>query len=136
MTIAAEITAMPVYCDDPIWPRWHGNSGHLIATSLAELHLLAEAIGLDKRCFFGHALVVHYQLPESQRDAAIAAGAIPLARQEFMREVNKIASGQYSTPVVHRDRGSDPLPRRRRQATPNVSSPAPAVDNNPQQPLF
>lgn len=126
---------MPVYCDDPIWPRWHGDSGHMVATSLAELHIAAEAIGLDRRCFFGHAIVVHYQLPASQREAAIAAGVIPLGRQAFMREVNKIVGNQHASPVVHRDRGSDPLPRRKKQPT-RVSGTEPAADNNPQQVLF
>ena len=87
---------MACYVDDPIWERWHGLSGHLIADSIEELKEMANTLSLSKKFFMDGALTPHYQLPAGRRDVAIAAGAIPLERPAFMAAVARI---NRSTPA-------------------------------------
>jgi hypothetical protein len=85
---------MPAYVDTPRHQRSHGLSGHLIATSLEELHQVAEAIGLHRRYFQAHAMTPHYTLPAGRRDAAIAAGAIAVADDaQWRRIVERVSNG-------------------------------------------
>lgn len=81
---------MTCYVDIPRWKRGKTPSGHLIADSLEELHALAETVGIDRRKWFQeHAVVPHYTLLEYQRDAAIAAGAVPLSGRDWERAVGR-----------------------------------------------
>lgn len=55
---------------------------HLFADSVAELHLFAASIGLRREWFqLTHGTFAHYDLNESRRAKAIAAGAIELDRR-------------------------------------------------------
>jgi hypothetical protein len=67
-------------------------SCHLIADTLEELHAVAAAAGLRKEWFQKppKASVPHYDLTESRREAAIAAGAIALERREFVAQLQRI----------------------------------------------
>lgn len=48
---------------------------HLLADDRAELHALAQGLGMPRRAFQDHAWRWHYDLPAELRDAALAAGA-------------------------------------------------------------
>ena len=52
---------------------------------LSELHVIAGRIGMQKRWFQDKPSCPHYDLIESKRNAAIAAGAIPVNREEGCR---------------------------------------------------
>lgn len=117
---------MGVYVDTPIWERWHGLSGHMVADSVHELQAFAEQLGLDRRCFMRHALVVHYQLPANRRPDAIAAGATPLEQTRFMQMVGQIqrlrqAGTDSDTPTKPRQ----DHPGRQRTPTPPSQHPIP-----------
>lgn len=81
-----------VYVDAAIWPYRGKRYCHMIADTLAELHSFAADIGL-KRCWYsagpprGKAYCSHYDVSEIMREKAIAAGAVPLKRAEFMQRV-------------------------------------------------
>ena len=64
-------------------------NAHLIADSLEELHELASRIGL-RREWFQPKSFPHYDLTPKRRERAIAAGAIALERDAFIRTLQRI----------------------------------------------
>lgn len=84
---------MSVYVDEfklwlPKQPRpFHLGSSHLTADTLDELHELAQRIGLKREWFQPHIYAPHYDLVESRRKRALAAGAVfmPQRQQAFRR---------------------------------------------------
>lgn len=65
----------------------HVKSCHMFTDSadLAELHALAEAIGMRREWFQVSATAPHYDLTPSRRKAAVMAGAIPVNRREAVK---------------------------------------------------
>lgn len=63
------------------WGRWTGG-GHMLCTSIKELHDMATRIGLQ-RSWFQNKTFPHYDLTASKRKLAIANGALQLAYGEF-----------------------------------------------------
>lgn len=109
---------MTVYVDTPRWNREHGPSGHMVGDSIDELHEMARTLDLPSTCFLPFAVLPHYQLPASERDAAIARGAIPLEPTAFTRMIEKIGRvlrcSRIGEATVHRI--SDPVrPSRKRR---------------------
>lgn len=81
---------MPVYVDSLMERGWVlGKSCHMIADSLPELHALAKAIGL-KEHWFQERSTPHYDLTESRRARAVAAGAIELERRAFVKKLRAL----------------------------------------------
>jgi hypothetical protein len=79
---------MTVLVDEPIWPFRGELWCHLVSdTSYDELHEVAGAIGIPRRGFQGD----HYDVPARMRDAAIAAGAVPVTGRELITRLR--ASG-------------------------------------------
>ncbi|WP_435738813.1 DUF4031 domain-containing protein [Cellulosimicrobium sp. PMB13] len=79
---------MTVYVDPPAWPAHGTLFSHLVSdSSLAELHALAEAIGLSRRAFD----LDHYDVAAERYDDAVAAGAVPVDGRELARRLG--ASG-------------------------------------------
>ena len=77
-----------ILVDPPRWPAHGTVFSHLVSDrSLSELHDLASRIGLNPRAFDHD----HYDLPRRLYDAAIAAGAVPVAGDELVRRL--VASG-------------------------------------------
>lgn len=62
--------------------RW----GHMIADTEAELHAMAQAIGLRRAWFQGN----HYDLVPSKRMLAIRRGARPVDRREFIAVLRRV----------------------------------------------
>lgn len=108
---------MPAYVDTPAIQRSHGLSGHLIGEPLADAHQVAQAIGLSDRYFVPDALIPHYQLPSGRRDAAIAAGAIPLSPEAWRQQLPRCR--RHTTPARERPtREVTPRPAARRSSPP------------------
>ena len=79
---------MTVLIDPPIWPGWGTVWSHLVSDeSLAELHEVAERIGLPRRLFDQD----HYDVPQRLYDDAVTAGAEPVEGRELIRRL--LASG-------------------------------------------
>ena len=71
---------MSVYVDDAVMP-WRGQRwAHLMADTLAELHAMAEALGIPRRAFQDKTSGAHYDVTAPLREQAIALGAIPISR--------------------------------------------------------
>ncbi|TMK27419.1 MAG: DUF4031 domain-containing protein [Actinobacteria bacterium] len=77
---------MAVYVDDARIP-WRGRRwSHMVADSVEELHVAAEALGLRREWVQDRGRTVHYDLPESLRAHAIELGvAEPLSWRELAR---------------------------------------------------
>lgn len=88
---------MAILVDDAIWP-WRGQRwAHLVSdTSVEELQAFAASIRVDARLFQGD----HYDVTAAMRDAAVAAGAIPVSSRELVRRLR--ASGLRLTPAQRR----------------------------------
>ena len=75
---------MAVLVDEARWP-WQGRRwAHLVSDSnYDELHELAQSIGLRRIGFQGD----HYDVDETDRDRALAAGAAPVNSRELVRRL-------------------------------------------------
>lgn len=74
---------MTVYVDDmhrlPMGRLGRMKMSHMIADTEAELHAMADRIGVARRWYQGD----HYDIAMSKRDAAIAAGAVPITLRQL-----------------------------------------------------
>ena len=81
---------MTVYVDDMRMRKRLGQRpakwSHLFADSVEELHEFAERIGLKRIWFQDSPTEPHYDVTETRRLAAIAAGATPVNWPTFARE--------------------------------------------------
>lgn len=68
--------------DYPATGLRHSAFCHLLADTRAELHAMADQIGMPRRCFQDHPWRWHYDLPEHLRAAAVANGAREVAWHE------------------------------------------------------
>lgn len=82
---------MSVYVDTPVeyaaevrgyvgQPRTRYRWCHMIASTVEELHAMADRLGLRREWFQGD----HYDIVPAKRTLAIKCGAIPVQRREFV----------------------------------------------------
>jgi hypothetical protein len=72
------------------WTLWcHMASDDLSEQGLEELHAMARAIGLRREWFQDHPRHPHYDLPPDRREAALAAGAVPVTSRELVRRCSR-----------------------------------------------
>ncbi len=82
---------MAVYVDTfQIWAKtnircFKAGSCHMTADTLEELHAMARKIGMKREWFQDHRRMPHYDLTESRRNAALAAGATFIPAMVQMR---------------------------------------------------
>ncbi len=60
---------------------------HLMADTVEELHEFARQIGLHREWFQDHPRFPHYDVTETRRKAALAAGAVPESTVEAVKRV-------------------------------------------------
>lgn len=70
---------MSVYVDDMQAPFGRMVMCHMVADTEAELHAMADTIGVARRWYQGD----HYDISKSKRALAVKAGAIELTRREL-----------------------------------------------------
>lgn len=83
---------MPVYVDKAIYQFGRMIMCHMIADTPAELHTMADRIGVARRWFQTppKASFWHYDIAKSKRVLAVAAGAIECDRNAFVAAVRRI----------------------------------------------
>lgn len=65
-------------------------SCHLLADTLAELHEMAERIGLKRAWFQDKRSGKHYDLTPGKRAAAVASGAVELDDKGFISKLREL----------------------------------------------
>jgi len=87
---------MPVYVDDmykhPMGQFRRMKMSHMIANTEAELHAMADAIGIDRK-WYQHD---HYDVSITMRKAAIKNGAIEISMRQLVAMCRMIAKGWWS----------------------------------------
>lgn len=83
---------MPIYVDHAKLPFRDMYMSHMTADTLAELHDMAEQIGMKLQWFQHppHASFPHYDIPEKRRDMAIALGAIHISERQTLHYAAKL----------------------------------------------
>lgn len=88
---------MSIYIDKCRLPFGRMIMCHMIADSRAELHDMAEVLGL-KRAWFQDtpkASAPHYDISLKKRDNAVKLGAILLERQAFVEVIRRIRAAGF-----------------------------------------
>ncbi|EQD45863.1 hypothetical protein B1B_12860, partial [mine drainage metagenome] len=63
---------------------------HMLADTPAELHAMADRIGVARRWYQRHASTPHYDIAKTRRQLALAAGAVELSRREVVEVIRRI----------------------------------------------
>lgn len=71
---------MSVYVDEPVNPFGRMIMCHMMATSLEELHGMADRIGIARKWFQDKRGAPHYDISKSKRELAVKLGAIECNR--------------------------------------------------------
>ncbi len=81
---------MTVYVDDAVH-LWRGQRwAHLMADTLAELHAMAQQLGIPRRAFQNKTSGAHYDVPSELRERAIALGAVAISRHLDRAQVRAV----------------------------------------------
>lgn len=92
---------MSVYVDAAIYGLGRMVMCHMIADTPAELHAMADRIGLNRRWFQTppKASFWHYDIAKSKRALAVAAGAIECDRNTFVAALRRIRASRAFEPT-------------------------------------
>lgn len=63
---------------------------HMIADTEAELHAMADLIGVARKWFQSHASTPHYDICLAKRAAALKHGAVELSRRDMGRKLREL----------------------------------------------
>lgn len=90
---------MSVYVDSAFIGFGRMKMCHLIADTPAELHAMADKIGVARRWFqdpktMKKVSTPHYDVSKSKRELAIEAGAIVCERNAFVEHVRRIRTSE------------------------------------------
>lgn len=89
---------MSVYVDKAVHRFRHMLMCHMLADSPAQLHEMADRIGLARRWYQRDASTPHYDLPRDKRAEAIAAGAIEVDRRDLVAVIRRIRASILAAP--------------------------------------
>ena len=81
---------MSVYVDEARYRYRRMIMCHMLADTPAELHAMADRIGVARRWYQRHASTPHYDIAKSKRQLALAAGALELGRREVVEVIRRI----------------------------------------------
>ncbi len=88
---------MTVYIDDMLAPYRGMRMSHMVADSEAELHQMADAVGVARRWYQGD----HYDVCQSKRERALALGAVSVTyRQLGCMVSNRRMTGSLGDPAT------------------------------------
>jgi len=74
---------MAVYVDESKHPFGRMIMCHMIADTIAELHEMADRIGVHRKWFQSRSAVPHYDICKSKRAKAVSLGAVELTSREL-----------------------------------------------------
>jgi len=85
---------MSVYVDHAKNAFGRMKMSHMIADTPAELHAMADIIGIARKWFQGNASFPHYDVAQSKRACAVAAGAIEIDRRQLVDVMKRIRTNE------------------------------------------
>ena len=85
---------MAVYVDEllqwPKSPKWpYGQSCHMYADTVEELHEFAATLGLKRSWFQQHEVMPHYDLTKTKRALAVRRGAVEHSRGDVVEVIRQ-----------------------------------------------
>lgn len=86
---------MAVYVDNARIPYGRMKMSHLVADTPAELHEMADRIGVARRWFQRHASTPHYDVCLAKRELAIELGALPVNRRRMVEVMRRIRAAWF-----------------------------------------
>lgn len=86
---------MAVYVDGAKNPLKHMLMSHMVADTEAELHAMAQAIGLKREWFQDHN-TPHYDLCQEKRTLAVARGAVQVGRRQLVAIIRRLRQERYA----------------------------------------
>ena len=91
---------MPVYVDDMRASFGRMVMCHMVADTLAELHAMADRIGVARRWYQGPPVTrwPHYDIALSKRALAVQAGALEIKRREAPAVARRCLAAMASLP--------------------------------------
>jgi hypothetical protein len=89
---------MSVYVDRPVHRFRHMLMCHMLADTPAELHEMADRIGMARKWYQRNASTPHYDLSQEKRAEAIAAGAIEVDRRGLVAVIRRIRASILASP--------------------------------------
>jgi hypothetical protein len=98
---------LPVYVDSYQASYRGMKMSHMIADTAAELHAMADAIGVQRRWFQATASFPHYDVCETKRQLALAKGAVEVSREDFVAKMQQIRAQGAATGFVFKPRRSE-----------------------------
>ena len=95
---------MAVYVDEAVWPYGRMLMCHMVADSLAELHQMADRIGVARRHFQcpPKTRLPHYDVCKAKRALALRHDAYPVGPRKIVeigRQLREELVGRSSEPV-------------------------------------
>src|SRR5262249_35277541 len=90
--------SMSVYVDKEEMAYRRMRMCHMLADTPAELHAMADKIGVARRWYQRDASTPHYDICKSKRALAIAAGAVEVDRRGMVAVIKRIRESVLSAP--------------------------------------
>jgi len=88
---------MSVYVDNMNATYGRMKMNHMVADTLAELHEMADKIGVKRKWFQNKASFPHYDICHSKMQMAVKLGAVPLSMMDLGRYIRKLRqTDEYS----------------------------------------
>jgi len=83
---------MTTYVDPAVFKKPNGRKSyaHLVADTVAELHVFAASIGVKPHFFHKTASYPHYDINEEQRTKAIEAGAKDVSSKDLLSKAKEM----------------------------------------------
>lgn len=95
---------MAVYVDNARIPYRRMLMCHMFADTKAELHAMADAIGLRRAWFQTGSVLFHYDVSLTKREEAIKRGAIPVDRQWVKDRIRQVLNAKRDAARPHEPR--------------------------------
>lgn len=89
---------MSVYVDRAIYPYRRMLMCHMLADTPAELHAMADKIGVASRWYQGQSSTPHYDICKSKRALAVNAGAIEVGHRRMYGVIKRIREQMLTQP--------------------------------------
>lgn len=86
---------MAVYVDGEFNSFGRMKMCHLVADTEAELHAMADKLGLKRKWYQGSASTPHYDVAKGKRELAVFLGVVEIDRRQMYAIIKKIRTERH-----------------------------------------